>query len=219
MTEAVTLNDLHPLEYEHPFDAKALDALQKTPGLHLLVRQFHKHMVERMITVEYTGSNIRVTAENYPEIYQIFDKACERINLPARPDFYLEWSYGINGFTIGVDHPIVVLASGSVDLLSKEELLFVIGHELGHVKSRHQLYHQIGSYFPMLADTVGQATLGTSKLITTPMRLALMHWERMSEFTADRAGLLACQDLEVAARVMMKMAGMPINYYPMELRT
>lgn len=214
MAEAKLLNDLHPLEYEHPFDTKALDSLEKTPGLGLLVRQYNKHMVERQVNVLYTGSNIRVTSKNYPEIYQLFDRACELINLPARPEFYLEWSYAVNGFTIGVDHPIVVLTSGAIDLLSEEELMFLIGHEMGHIKSRHTLYHQIGHYFPIMADVVGQATLGASKLISTPVRLALLHWSRMSEFTADRAGMLTCQDLEVAAGVMMKLAGMPVNYYP-----
>lgn len=214
MNSAAAIPDLHPLEYEHPFDAKALNSLEKTPGLGLLVRKFNKHMVERQINIQYTGSNIRVTSKNYPEIYRLFDRACDLINLPARPEFYLEWSYRVGGFTIGVDHPIIVLSSGAVDLLSEDELMFVIGHEMGHIKSRHTLYHAIGNYFPVLADIVGQATLGASKLISTPVRLALLHWSRMSEFTADRAGMLTCQDLEVAAGVMMKLAGMPVNYYP-----
>ncbi len=214
MSTAVAIPDLHPLEYEHPFDAKALDSLQNTPGLGLLVRQFNKHMVERQINIQYTGSNIRVTSKNYPEIYRLFDRACDIINLPARPEFYLEWNYAINGFTIGVDHPIIVLHSGAIDLLSEDELMYLIGHELGHIKSRHTLYHAIGEAFPILADIVGQATLGASKLISTPVRLALLRWIRMSEFTADRAGMLTCQNLEVAAGVMMKSAGMPVNYYP-----
>ena len=214
MTAAVPIADLHPLEYEHPFDTKALDSLQKTPGLHLLVRQFNKHLVERQINIRYTGSNIRVTASSYPEIYRLFDRACEIINLPARPDLYLEWGYHVGGFTIGVDHPIIVLKSGAIDLLSEDELMFVIGHEMGHIKSRHTLYHQIAAYLPFLADKVGQFTLGIGGYVTQPVILALLHWKRMSEFTAGRAGILTCQDLEVAAGVMMKLAGMPVNYYP-----
>jgi hypothetical protein len=60
---------------------------------------------------------------------------------------------------------------------------------------------------------VGQATLGIGKLISSPLHLALLQWSRMSEFTADRAGLLACQDVATATRVMMKLAGMPIRHY------
>src|SRR5690606_21963042 len=110
--------------------------------------------------------------------------------------------------------PIVVLTSGAIDLLTEDELMFLIGHEFGHIKSRHTLYHSIGQTFPVLADVVGQATFGASKLISIPLRLALLRWSRMSEFTADRAGMLCCQNLEVAAAVTMKLAGMPVNYYP-----
>lgn len=35
----------------------------------------------------------------------------------------------------------------------------------------------------------------------------------MSEFTADMAGLLACQDVEAATKAMISMAGVPIKYF------
>lgn len=207
------LAGLHPFEYEHPFDARALDALQRTPGLDTVVRQFNKHAVERYFTVQYTGSNLRVTADNYPKIHALLDQVCDIINLPARPSLYLEWGYRINGFTTGVDNPIIVLTSGAIDLLTDEELLYLIGHEVGHIKSRHTLYHQMAQFFPVLADVLGEATLGIGRLVATPLQYALLRWVRMSEFTADRAGLLACQDTATAARVMMKWAGMPVRHY------
>jgi Zn-dependent protease with chaperone function len=43
--------------------------------------------------------------------------------------------------------------------------------------------------------------------------MALLHWQRMSEYTADRAGLLGCQDAKVAFRTLMKLAGLPQKYY------
>ena len=213
MTSRATLDGLHPHEYEHPFDAKALDALQRTPGLDTVVRKYYKHGVERYITVQYTGSNLRITPDNYPKIHALLDQVCDTVNLPSRPDLYLEWGYNINGFTVGVDHPIIVLTSGAIDLLSDEELLYLIGHEVGHIKSRHTLYHQMSQFLPVVADMLGQATLGIGKLVASPLQLALLRWYRMSEFTADRAGLLACQNQEVATKVMMKWAGMPISHF------
>jgi Zn-dependent protease with chaperone function len=205
--------DLHPFEYEHSFDAKALNALQHTPGLDILIRQFNKLAIEKIITIQYTGSNLHVNKINYPKIYGLLESACDTLNLPAIPDLYLTWSYNINGFTVGVDNPIIVLTSGAIDLLSDWELQYLIGHEVGHIKSRHTLYHQVGQFLPLIADIVGNATLGVGKLISTPLQLALLQWSRMSEFTADRAGLLACQDLNTAASVMIKWAGMPVKYH------
>jgi hypothetical protein len=45
------------------------------------------------------------------------------------------------------------------------------------------------------------------------MEMALLHWQRMSEYTADRAGLLGCQDANVALQALMKLAGLPAKYY------
>jgi Zn-dependent protease with chaperone function len=213
MASLTVVEGLHSFEYEHPFDAKALDALRNTAGFDAVVRQFNKHLIERLITVQYTGSNLKITNQNYPKMYALLDNACEILNLQQRPDLYLQPHFGINGFTVGSERPIIVISSEAIDLLDELELLYVLGHEIGHVKSQHVLYHQIASYLPALAEAIGNATLGIGGLLSIPIQMALYNWSRMSEFTADRAGLLACQDVEVAGRVMMKIAGMPTKYY------
>ena len=48
---------------------------------------------------------------------------------------------------------------------------------------------------------------------TTPIYYALLYWIRMSEFTADRAGLLACQDIDAAISAIIKMSGLPMKYF------
>ena len=210
---AVQLTDLHPFEYEHPFDAKALDALQNNAGLDLLIRQFNKHAVERVFTIKCTGSNLKVTPRNYPDIYSILRECCEVINCPDVPDLYIQWEYGINGWTIGVDNPIIVLKSGCIDLLAEDELRCVIGHEVGHIKSRHTLYHQMAQALPYLAEMIGNATFGLGNLASMPLQFALLKWQRMSELTADRAGLLAVQDKSAFMRLLTKMAGIPIKHF------
>lgn len=204
---------LHPLEYEHPFDAKALAALQKTPGLDSVLKQYGKQAVEPILRVQYTGSSLRISNQNYPDIYSFLERVCETLNLSDCPDLFLDSSSDINATAIGTDRPIVIVSSGAIDNLEEPELLFLLGHAVGHIKSRHTLYQQITDIFPHLADIVGMATLGVSKLLSAPLQLALMRWSRMSMFTADRAGLLACQSVEAAMRVMMKWAGLPSKYF------
>lgn len=38
-------------------------------------------------------------------------------------------------------------------------------------------------------------------------------WNRISEYTADRVGLLACQNLDVALSALMKISGLPQSFY------
>ena len=179
----------------------------------LVVRQYNTHAVERTTRILYTGSNLRVTSAAYPAIYAALDEVCETINLPVRPELYLAWDYSVEAVTTGVEHPIIVLSSGAIDLLNETELRFVIGHEVGHIKSRHTLYHAVANVIPYLAEIAGQATLGIANLLSLPVRSALLRWQRMSEFTADRAGLLACQDGCAAATGFMKLAGIPLKYH------
>lgn len=204
---------LNPIEYEHNFDKRALKTLEGTPGLEKLVKKAHKHGIERKIRLSYTGSNIKVTPNNFPDIYDIFEEACANIFLRDLPELYMQWDYNVNAFAVGSQKPIIILNSGAVDLLSNDELLYLIGHEAGHVKSGHMLYHDMATVLPFLGDILGSVTLGIGSLVSSGVELALLYWRRMSELTADRAGLLACQDKNVAFSTLMKMGGVPQTYF------
>jgi Zn-dependent protease with chaperone function len=207
------LAGLQALSYEHPFDRRALGSLQGTPGLETLVRKCNEYGIERLLRIQYTGSNIRVTPDSFPNIHALVTQACATLDCVKVPDVYVETTYGVNAFTAGSEQPILVLSSGCVDLLTDDELLFVIAHEIGHIKSQHVLYHQIGMLLPVLGEVVGVLTLGLSGVVSTGLQVALLNWQRMSEFTADRAGLLGCQDVNAAISAMVKVAGLPHKYY------
>ena len=103
--------------------------------------------------------------------------------------------------------------AGLIDSMTDDELRFVVGHELGHIKSGHVLYYQIAMLLPVLAEVVGAATFGIGSLLSFPLEVALIRWQRMSELTADRAGLLACQDVNAATTAMIKLAGLPLKFF------
>jgi Zn-dependent protease with chaperone function len=205
----INLIGLYPQLYEHPEDSAALNALQHTAGLDILVRKLNTWGFERLLRVQLTGSFIHVTADALPDIYRIFLTARDRLAIPITPELYIRNAGDINAFTAGVDKPIVVLHSVAVDALTEEELLFLIGHEMGHIKSGHVLYYQIASCLPLVGQIIGNLTLGIGNLLSMGLQAALTHWARSSELTADRAGLLACQSQDAALRSMMKLAGLP----------
>jgi Zn-dependent protease with chaperone function len=199
--------------YEHPYDRNALASLRKMRGLDSLIRKFNEHGIERILRIEYTGSSLRINRDTFPEIFAIAEEACANLDIARIPELYVRHGSSINAATAGVDHPLIVLNSSCIDLLSADELLFVIGHELGHIKSQHLLYHQVGAAMHMAAGIVGSLTLGVSNLVYGALEAAFSSWMRMSELTADRAGLLACQDVNVANCTFAKMAGLPHMFY------
>lgn len=210
--EKQILYGLSNREYEHELDRKALIALEGTPGLEQLVRLFWKHGAERFNKIRYTGSNIRVTKNNFPMLHSMLLRACEILAIKQIPGLYVQLGF-IGAFTTGVEKPIIVLNSGCIGLLTYDELLFVIGHELGHIKSEHVLYHDMSSVLPYLGELISKATLGIGGLVSTGILVALLNWYRKSEFTSDRAGLLVCQNVNASISALMKIAGLPPKYY------
>ncbi len=204
--------NLDPREYEHPFDKKALDTLQGTKGLDTLVKKFYEYGVEKIFNIQLTSSNLKVTQSSFPELHAVFEETRQVLNLPLVPHFYIIRSDELQGFTTGVDHPIIALSSGAVDSFTDEELRFIIGREMGHIKSQHVLYYEIGTILPLLSEILGAMTLGIGSIVSMGLQIALLHWQQMSEYTADRAGLLACQDATIATSALAKVAGLPDKY-------
>lgn len=194
--------------YEHPFDKAALEKLEKVSFLKKAIAWITENTIERVYTIQYTGSNLKITADNYPRIYGLFTEGCKILDIQSVPDLYMQWGYDINACTIGAKKPIVVINSGLFDLCDEDEILFVLGHELGHIKSNHMLYHMMAQ----LVDLIIQEIPGAA-LISSGFKYSLCYWDRMSELTADRAGLLCCQNKDASVRAFIKIAGLPIKEY------
>jgi Zn-dependent protease with chaperone function len=206
------LSGLNSREYEHSWDRDALNALEGTLGVEAATRAFWKYGREQLNRVRLAGSLLKVTENNFPQIYRVIRDTAETINLSSLPDVYLQNGF-IGAFTTGVEKTILLLNTGTIGLLSYDELCFVVGHEMGHIKSQHILYHDMAEWLPILGGTIGKATLGIGEILSSGLQLALLSWMRKSEYSADRAGLLACQNVEAATSAFMKIAGAPPKYY------
>lgn len=196
--------------YEHPFDREALTKLEKIPGLGTVTHAFLNWTYVRWHIIELQGSNFKITEESCPKLYKLVKEVETTLDIADSPEVYTQWGYSINGYTTGTKgNTLMILNSGAVDLLSEDQLKYIVGHEMGHIKSNHVLYHMMAQFFPMLASMVPVV----GGFVGTSLELLLMYWSRMSEFTADRAGLLACQDKDAALSAIVKMAGLPLKHF------
>ena len=202
------LTGLEHHQYEHPLDRSALEKLESIPFLTTACKWVTSNFIERVYNIQYTGSNLKVTKENYPNIYEYLVEACRILDLQQVPELYITWGYDINACTIGAENPIIVLNSGLIDLCDGDEILFIIGHELGHYLSYHMLYHLLAQTINSIIDAIPGGSL-----LAGGLQYALFYWSRMSEFTADRAGLLCCQNKDAMIRAFIKMAGLPKDQY------
>lgn len=204
---------LNPNEYEHKYDRNALNVLNKIPGLDKHCRDEMKNNWERQYRLIHTGSSIKVTPTQFPTIFQILLEACANINLKTIPDLYIQKGFDINAFTIGSEKPSIMVHGEAIELLTPEEILCLIGHEAGHIKSGHVLYKNMARKITGWSSLIAEITFGLGGFLQDSLESTFKYWDRMSEFTADRAGLLACQDINTAISLDMKLSGVPPKLY------
>ena len=192
-------------QFMHPWDTQAQKALRAVPGLDLVLRKFMEYGIERLTYLNLVASSAEVNARMFPRIARYTAYGCRVLDLPM-PKVYVSTDPFPNAFTIGETTPVIVLSSGLVDLMDDRELSFVIGHELGHIKCQHVLYGMVARNLSVLLEYAGDITFGAGRLVGSAIALPLYDWFRKAELSADRAGLLCVQDVEVAMSALMKLA-------------
>ncbi|HMK47131.1 MAG TPA: M48 family metallopeptidase [Methanocella sp.] len=137
-----------------------------------------------MFLNQVVSRSIMVTETNLPNIHRIVMKAADRLAMtPA--GVYVAQDPQINAYALGVFRKIIVLNTGLIDVAGEEELIFIIGHELSHVK--------YGWSVPV-------------KMLGITLPLPLLFSSQRREYTCDRGGLLASRSLNASVMVLAKLA-------------
>ncbi|MEN6304671.1 MAG: M48 family metallopeptidase, partial [Armatimonadia bacterium] len=144
-----------------------------------------------------------VTPANYPQVHAAIQQAAALLGMKPLPVHIATDRPDVNAFVLGtgglIDNPIVFIHQGLLATMSDpRQLCFVVGHEFGHVKASHLI---LKSYLenPLLESAMwGLLCRPAIWLIKVSMR----QWDRLSEHTADRAGLIACGDLQTAVTAL-----------------
>jgi Zn-dependent protease with chaperone function len=203
--DPVTLRGVSSRAWEHPADRGALVALRELRGFDIVLRKLASLFTEREVRLVFLGSAIRVDRHQYAQVYQSYLKVASVLDIAEPPELYVNRNPDLGGLTIGIDKPIVSITSGAVQNLDEDELRFLLGHELGHAMSGHALYRTMLAW--VLRLTSGLSWLPVGAVGLRLIVAALYEWQRKSELSADRAGLLAVQNPAVGTRMLARLAG------------
>lgn len=199
--------------YEHPFDRKALVSLERTPVLPTLLKKVNEYGIDKLLLFQVSGNDFKVTPRNFPLLYNALLETCNILDITPIPELYLYRGTGhIETYARGVENPVVGINLEGMEWLSRDELMFVFGYEVARIKGKYLAYQQMANVMPILKNIIGATTFGMGGLAANGLEIALYNWMIMSKFTADRAGLLACQDINVAITTLMKLGGLPSEY-------
>ena len=138
---------------------------------------------------------VRLTPALAPRLWKQIDHCRKVLGVTAPMDVFVMQDSQLNAFVVPPEDGRLVLGitSATIEKLSDGELASVIGHELGHVLFDHfELY-------PLLSFE------GDDRLAPVDA-MRVYAWMRYAELTADRVGLLCCDDYGVALAAEFKIA-------------
>lgn len=200
----VTLTQISSRAWEHPADRAALNAMRAIPGFDEVVRKVAGFFGERGVRQLFLGDAVKVGPGQRPKLDAMWSDVIQTLDWPERPELYVTQTPVANAMAVGFDKPFVIVNSGMLEILSDEEVRSVLGHELGHIMSGHTTYTTIAII--LLNFGLGNLPF-LAGIAILPFQLAILEWHRKSELSADRAGLLATQDLTTTMSGEMKLAG------------
>jgi Zn-dependent protease with chaperone function len=196
------LKDIDSAAWEHPADKAALAALRRIPGFDTVLKTLFGVFGEKPIRLAFQANAVKVGPKQFPDIHEQYQEVLRVLDAPAY-DLFISQTPLVNAGAYGMKKPFIVLNSGAVRLLNRDEMIFLLGHELGHIMSGHVLYRTMTVLLLQLA-TMGFPVVG---LAARAVLIGLLEWMRKAELSSDRAGLLTGQDPEVALSTLMKLAG------------
>jgi Zn-dependent protease with chaperone function len=149
-----------------------------------------------------------ITPENAGQLAPVIRQAATRLQVEPL-NFFVLPSREINAYTFGLTSPkAIVIYQSLFQIMDREELQFIIGHEMGHVKLGHTWLNSL------VGGMAGIPAPGGAALLLV---LALRSWNRACEFSADRAGVLACANPAKAISALVKLEAGPVQLTPENL--
>lgn len=152
----------------------------------------------RMAYVSAKHNMIKASEQSFQRLFRLAKVAAYRLKL-SLPEVYVTQDPAYNASTMGFGrHGFIVVNSGLVEAFSPQELLFILGHEMGHMKKFHTTW---------LALLQPGRAAGARFTFAPFMEVIFNVWRVKGEYTADQAGLFACDSVHAASAALLKVAG------------
>ena len=157
------------------------------------------------LTIKMMRQGVLVTEKQFAWVKSEVDACAEILHISPSPAVFIVGKGGMKADAVNFKTPFIVLPSELIDKSSPKALRFAIGRQMGHIKCDHVFYKVLTSgttgSLGFVLGKWGQELLNS--FFEKISDLALVDWILAHEMSADRAGLIACQDLAVAQRALL----------------
>lgn len=195
-------NILNINDIAHPIDKTLIHILETAH-----INDILNSPIEQLVSANYgqlLSNGIPLDDVNFPQLYNLLKDTCDFLGIKTPYTVISNELNGINAFATGTDNrSFIVISNMTTQYLNNKELKFIISHECGHIAMQHMVYHTAG----LLASIAGGYIPLVGPILAQTVVFPLNCWNRCSEITADRIGLICCQDLHSAQMALLKIVG------------
>jgi hypothetical protein len=171
-------------EFRYSFDN--LDEINIKKDVVVIKKKYANERIKTLLS-----NSVKVSKEIFPNIQLSIDKVFDNLKLKNNFSFFITANHHETQAMCSMmpesNNAEIIITSKMIELLNKEELQSIIGHEVSHFYYQHSLYPS-----PISAKTRIE-------------QLNYLHLSRAAEISADRAGFLASGNLENSLRAMLKI--------------
>ena len=156
-------------------------------------RAMHKNLLQRAELV---------TPASVPGLVPVIEQSAARLQVEP-VNVFIANSASLNAYTFGMSSPkAIVLNSALFQVMDRDELQFILGHEMGHVRLGHTWLNSLVGGMAGIPSSSGSGAI---------LELAFMWWNRACELSADLAGMLACGKPHKAISALVKIEAGPAS--------
>jgi len=201
------LKGLQPREFQRADESSwLLNLISGIPGYESQLSGLVSSVDQAYVSagrVMLRSSAIDAKLAKIPDVQSALERACEALDYRQEPEVYV-----MNGARrikmVGIRRPAIIVPCFVASTHDVDELTFLIARELGKLICDQQ------RILAVLDGTfAGVAAVDFGLFATAGISMTVKKWRRAAGLTCDRAGLLACQSIEVANRVLLKEMGYP----------
>lgn len=159
------------------------------------------------------GHSFKVEKKMMRHLHDLFYGVKKDLGYKEPVDFYITGDASVNAFSVASEKEgepnIVNINSALVELMTDDELKFVVGHEIGHLINKDTHFQRILSFvFP--DDTKIPVILQYKKRLC----------EQLCELVADRYGYLAIPDINICVSSFFKLSsGLDVTKLDVDMET
>jgi len=197
--------------YKHKLEDECLRNMKKAIFCEETFASYHENFIEEAMKPDLVGKNVKVTEKQLSHIYKMVQEMSNILCI-KQPDTYVFEDVNYNAYVKGVNKSWLEISAKTIERFNKNELRFLIGSQLAHIKSKHIYWNILMEQCikaPQLIDSIyNQNIVGIineREILEMGLKIIMYKWSRVAEYSSDACGYLLSGDITACVSAIKKI--------------